>query len=78
MNFYRVLLQCSYWIIKISSKSSEYDLLPSYSYIWGFMWVPIALALNELIRRYEIKANIRYEKRARLDYGTKLGLNSPF
>lgn len=25
-----------------------------------------------------LRANVRYQKRARLDFGTKLGMNSPF
>jgi len=74
-----ISLQLVYWMVKIGSTSSfVYDLLPVYSYIWGLLWVPIALALNELTRRHEFKVNIRYEKRARLDFGTKLGMNSPF
>ncbi|XP_059617967.1 transmembrane protein 94 isoform X2 [Phlebotomus argentipes] len=38
----------------------------------------IVLAIVELIKREEIKANNRYQRRARLDFGTKLGMNSPF
>ncbi|XP_063362048.1 transmembrane protein 94 [Cydia amplana] len=35
-------------------------------------------ALNELIKWQEIKADVRNQRRARLDFGTKLGMNSPF
>ncbi|XP_073944567.1 transmembrane protein 94-like [Choristoneura fumiferana] len=35
-------------------------------------------ALNELIKWQEIKADERNQRRARLDFGTKLGMNSPF
>lgn len=52
----RLFLQLFYWTVKVgASKDPVYDLLPSYSYLWGFLWVPLALGLNELIRRYEIK-----------------------
>ncbi|CAG7831377.1 unnamed protein product, partial [Allacma fusca] len=66
-----------YTLIKLRS-FSVFTLVPIYSYIWGFVWVVILVALNELLRRQEIKINIRYQKRARLDFGTKLGMNSPF
>ncbi|XP_068632229.1 endoplasmic reticulum magnesium-transporting P-type ATPase isoform X2 [Battus philenor] len=35
-------------------------------------------AINELIKWQEIKADVRNQRRARLDFGTKLGMNSPF
>ncbi|XP_037076312.1 transmembrane protein 94-like [Pollicipes pollicipes] len=38
----------------------------------------VQLAVNELVKRYEFKYNIRYQKRARLEFDTKLGMNSPF
>ncbi|XP_046427153.1 transmembrane protein 94 isoform X1 [Neodiprion fabricii] len=40
--------------------------------------VPLIFAINELVKWQEIKANVRYQKRARLEFGTKLGMNSPF
>ncbi|CAB3253813.1 unnamed protein product [Arctia plantaginis] len=38
----------------------------------------LVFALNELIKWQEIKADVRNQRRARLDFGTKLGMNSPF
>ncbi|CAH0398033.1 unnamed protein product [Chilo suppressalis] len=38
----------------------------------------LVFVLNELIKWQEIKADIRNQRRARLDFGTKLGMNSPF
>ncbi|XP_070172573.1 transmembrane protein 94 isoform X4 [Polyergus mexicanus] len=40
--------------------------------------IPLTFAINELIKWQEIKVNVRYQKRARLEFGTKLGMNSPF
>uniref|UniRef100_A0AAR5NZX1 Cation-transporting P-type ATPase C-terminal domain-containing protein n=1 Tax=Dendroctonus ponderosae TaxID=77166 RepID=A0AAR5NZX1_DENPD len=34
--------------------------------------------INELVKKAEISSNKRFLKRARLDFGTKLGMNSPF
>lgn len=40
--------------------------------------IPLVIAFNEVIKRYEIKGEVRYQKRQRLEFGTKLGINSPF
>jgi len=44
----------------------------------GFLWPLPLVALNELVKHYEIKMNVRHQKRERLEFGTKLGMNSPF
>ena len=38
----------------------------------------LQLIITELVKRQEFKYNIRYQKRARLEFDTKLGMNSPF
>ncbi|KAI5698829.1 hypothetical protein M8J76_013677 [Diaphorina citri] len=38
----------------------------------------VALLVCEFIKLQEIEKNVRYQKRARLDFDTKLGMNSPF
>ncbi|XP_040573860.1 transmembrane protein 94 [Lepeophtheirus salmonis] len=50
------------------------------AYVWGlcFSSLPIVLLINEIVKRQEIKINVRYQKLARLEFGTKLGINSPF
>ncbi|XP_044574421.1 transmembrane protein 94 isoform X2 [Cotesia glomerata] len=40
--------------------------------------IPLIFTINELVKWQEIKANVRHQKRARLEFGTKLGMNSPF
>ena len=45
--------------------------------IWG-LGLPAVLAVNELVKRQEIKVEVRHQKRERLEFGTKLGMNSPF
>ncbi|XP_032591882.1 transmembrane protein 94 [Drosophila grimshawi] len=51
------------------------------------LWLPIlvlfgssllSLLISELAKLQENKVNARYQRRARLDFGTKLGMNSPF
>ncbi|XP_067641739.1 endoplasmic reticulum magnesium-transporting P-type ATPase isoform X2 [Eurosta solidaginis] len=38
----------------------------------------LSLIITEICKWQEIKVNTRYQRRARLDFGTKLGMNSPF
>ncbi|XP_062120729.1 transmembrane protein 94 isoform X2 [Drosophila sulfurigaster albostrigata] len=51
------------------------------------LWLPLlvlfvssllSLLVSELAKFQENKVNARYQRRARLDFGTKLGMNSPF
>ncbi|XP_029633294.1 transmembrane protein 94 isoform X2 [Octopus sinensis] len=48
--------------------------------IWVILliWPIVTLAFSELVKHYEIKLNVRYQKRAHLAFETKLGMNSPF
>ncbi|GFR98011.1 hypothetical protein ElyMa_006339100 [Elysia marginata] len=47
-------------------------------WVLGCVWPFVVIALNELSKRREIKLALRAQKRARLDFDTKLGMNSPF
>ncbi|XP_052785861.1 transmembrane protein 94-like isoform X1 [Mya arenaria] len=53
------------------------DLHPA---VWalGLSFPLIMIVINELVKHREIKVAVRYQKRARLNFGTKLGMNSPF
>jgi len=48
--------------------------------VWGvwFVCFPIVIGINEFIKRKEIKVETRHQRRQKLDFGTKLGMNSPF
>ncbi|XP_063240300.1 transmembrane protein 94 isoform X2 [Bacillus rossius redtenbacheri] len=52
--------------------------LPVAAVAFGAVSPLLTLVVAELVKREEIKANVRYQKRARLEFGTKLGMNSPF
>ena len=45
--------------------------------IWG-AGVLLVILLNECVVKQEIKVEFRYQRRERLEFGTKLGINSPF
>uniref|UniRef100_A0A146M4X0 Uncharacterized protein KIAA0195 n=2 Tax=Lygus hesperus TaxID=30085 RepID=A0A146M4X0_LYGHE len=73
-------LQCLYVMYNIAvEESTEYELsIPWIALSLAISSIFLIIVLNEIIKWQEIKANMRYEKRARLDFGTKLGMNSPF
>ncbi|ESN95204.1 hypothetical protein HELRODRAFT_86932, partial [Helobdella robusta] len=63
---------------------SDYEERSSLSYVSALVW-PVSLlwvigiiTIHELVKRKEMKIWIRHQKRAKLDFGTKLGMNSPF
>ncbi|XP_048575699.1 transmembrane protein 94 isoform X2 [Nematostella vectensis] len=62
------------------SYGSNYTLrdVPSYVIALVLTWPLASLAITELLKRRYIKLWIRYQRRAKLMFGTKLGMNSPF
>ena len=58
--------------------SPMFRVVPLSSWILLSSCLPVQILINELIKRHEIKVNVRSQKRARLDFNTKLGINSPF
>ncbi|XP_066939125.1 transmembrane protein 94 isoform X24 [Macrobrachium rosenbergii] len=82
--FVVLVLQVVYGSISISLHSSSETAGPSLAdipiWLWliAFVWPIMLIPINELIKRREIRVNVRYQKRARLEFGTKLGMNSPF
>ncbi|KAI1291918.1 Transmembrane protein 94 [Halotydeus destructor] len=45
---------------------------------FGIICPFVLVAINSLVKRHEIKIYSRQQRRARLDFNTKLGMNSPF
>ncbi|XP_033214958.1 transmembrane protein 94 isoform X2 [Belonocnema kinseyi] len=60
------------------SESQRKDNFPMYVPLAFLVSVPLIFLINEFAKWQEIKVNVRYQKRARLEFGTKLGMNSPF
>ncbi|XP_049853191.1 transmembrane protein 94 isoform X3 [Schistocerca gregaria] len=79
-----LLLQMSFFGISFFVLWSNPDTIltdiqvPYNAIIIGIISPFVIVSVNELIKREEIKVNVRYQKRARLEFGTKLGMNSPF
>ncbi|XP_019880978.2 transmembrane protein 94 isoform X2 [Aethina tumida] len=51
---------------------------PSWVVIFAALSPLFIFAINEIVKKQEINVTKRFLKRARLDFGTKLGMNSPF
>ncbi|RUS81084.1 hypothetical protein EGW08_011170, partial [Elysia chlorotica] len=79
-----IVLQVLFTVFDVWARHSMYgDQMPLsevHPSVWvlGCVWPFVAIALNELSKRREIKLALRAQKRARLDFDTKLGMNSPF
>ncbi|XP_072098754.1 transmembrane protein 94 isoform X2 [Mobula birostris] len=54
-----------------------YDI-PLISWLLGFLSVILVVFINELVKLHEIRVRDRYQKRQKLQFETKLGMNSPF
>ena len=72
-----ILLQSLYFLFSFLDVET-FKSVPMWSWIILGACVPIQFCVNELVKRHEIKVNVRFQKRARLDFNTKLGINSPF
>ncbi|VEN47495.1 unnamed protein product [Callosobruchus maculatus] len=80
--FTLIAIQCVYTIIvlmvvKDKEHDQKYDV-PLWVIIFGALSPLGVLFISEIVKKQEIKVNKRFLKRARLDFGTKLGMNSPF
>ncbi|XP_068983961.1 transmembrane protein 94 isoform X1 [Bombus flavifrons] len=65
---------CKFW----KDEGQNIEDFPLHLPLFFLVSLPLIFAINELIKWQEIKVNVRYQKRARLEFGTKLGMNSPF
>ncbi|XP_071496339.1 transmembrane protein 94-like [Diadema antillarum] len=52
--------------------------IPLSVWLLAFLWPLAAIFFCEAIKQYEIQVFVRWQKRTRLQFGTKLGMNSPF
>ena len=76
VSFLILSMQVIYFIVV--SHNSGIHSVPFWSWLIHSVCCPLQIISNELVKRHEIKVNVRFQKRARLDFNTKLGINSPF
>ncbi|KAJ8916114.1 hypothetical protein NQ315_004481 [Exocentrus adspersus] len=81
--FIVTFIQAVYTIVTFTmiKQSPEEDMkfeIPLWVIIFAAASPLAALVIDEIVKSQEIMVNKRFLKRARLDFGTKLGMNSPF
>ncbi|XP_068119528.1 endoplasmic reticulum magnesium-transporting P-type ATPase isoform X2 [Hyperolius riggenbachi] len=52
--------------------------IPLLSWLLGSLSLILVLLINEIVKMHEIRVRVRYQKRQKLQFETKLGMNSPF
>ncbi|KAK9980582.1 hypothetical protein ABG768_000176 [Culter alburnus] len=52
--------------------------IPMVTWMLGILWLIPLVFINEGIKLHEIRMRVRYQKRQKLQFDTKLGMNSPF
>ncbi|MCJ8747721.1 hypothetical protein PDJAM_G00156500 [Pangasius djambal] len=52
--------------------------VPLVTWLLGILWLLPLIFINEGIKLHEIRMRVRYQKRQKLQFDTKLGMNSPF
>ncbi|GCC31474.1 hypothetical protein chiPu_0009932 [Chiloscyllium punctatum] len=52
--------------------------IPAATWLLGFLWLLPLMAINEFLKLHEIRMRVHYQKKQKLQFDTKLGMNSPF
>ncbi|XP_029456392.1 transmembrane protein 94 isoform X2 [Rhinatrema bivittatum] len=52
--------------------------IPLVSWLLGLLSLISVVIINEIVKLHEIRVRVRYQKRQKLQFETKLGMNSPF
>ncbi|XP_065226328.1 transmembrane protein 94 isoform X2 [Planococcus citri] len=82
-----ISLQIAHFFMMINGLSIEDELASCILYeslfsvknsLFSFTPPLLSYAVCEFVKIYEIRSNERYQKKMRLEFGTKLGMNSPF
>ncbi|XP_026481591.1 LOW QUALITY PROTEIN: transmembrane protein 94 [Ctenocephalides felis] len=72
------ILHIVYLFLNLTTSNIYYSATSWVAWTCCFCTPLVVFFISEVIKWQEIETNSRYQKRARLDFGTKLGMNSPF
>ncbi|XP_038068108.1 transmembrane protein 94-like [Patiria miniata] len=81
-----LLLQIIYFVLDVrlwtadpaSGQAVTLADVPLAVWLLAFLWPLVILVLNEAVKLIEIRVFVRWQRRTQLQFGTKLGMNSPF
>nr|XP_056713530.1 transmembrane protein 94 isoform X1 [Euleptes europaea] len=74
----QTLLDLNLWVNLESPVAYKMDAVPMASWLLGLLSLVLVVVINETVKLHEIRVRVRYQKRQKLQFETKLGMNSPF
>ncbi|XP_046888146.1 transmembrane protein 94 isoform X4 [Hypomesus transpacificus] len=66
------------WRDRSSPLTFDLGSVPMLAWLLGSLSTLLVVLLNEAVKLHEIRVRVRYQKRQKLQFETKLGMNSPF
>uniref|UniRef100_A0A5F8GF47 Transmembrane protein 94 n=1 Tax=Monodelphis domestica TaxID=13616 RepID=A0A5F8GF47_MONDO len=66
------------WTNRDSSVNFGLADVPLITWLLGCLSLILVVVTNEIVKLHEIRVRVRYQKRQKLQFETKLGMNSPF
>ncbi|XP_063716029.1 uncharacterized protein LOC134843714 isoform X4 [Symsagittifera roscoffensis] len=76
-----IILQLFYFYSDVQTyKNTPFTIPNTPGQVWiaGVVWCLLALFLSEMVKVYEVRKALKQHRRSKLQFGTKLGMNSPF
>ncbi|XP_053938904.1 transmembrane protein 94 isoform X2 [Cuculus canorus] len=74
----QTMLDLKLWENLSSSLTFNHVSISPVSWLLGFLSLILVVIINEIVKLHEIRVRVRYQKRQKLQFETKLGMNSPF
>ncbi|OXB56250.1 hypothetical protein ASZ78_006433 [Callipepla squamata] len=74
----QTVLDLKLWENLSSPLTFKYISISPVSWLLGFLSLILVVIINEIVKLHEIRVRVRYQKRQKLQFETKLGMNSPF
>ncbi|XP_042304372.1 transmembrane protein 94 isoform X7 [Sceloporus undulatus] len=74
----QTFLDLMLWVNLESPVTYHMDDIPMASWLLGLLSIILVVIINETVKLHEIRVRVRYQKRQKLQFETKLGMNSPF
>ncbi|KAG8129059.1 hypothetical protein E2320_015918 [Naja naja] len=74
----QTFLDLKLWVNLESPVTYQMDDIPMASWLLGLLSLVLVVIINETVKLHEIRVRVRYQKRQKLQFETKLGMNSPF
>uniref|UniRef100_A0A4W3GK90 Transmembrane protein 94 n=1 Tax=Callorhinchus milii TaxID=7868 RepID=A0A4W3GK90_CALMI len=74
----QVVLDLKLWRNAETPLTYELQDVPVPCWLLGLLSLFLVIVINEVVKLHEIRVRVRYQKRQKLQFETKLGMNSPF